>query len=122
MQYTVETLISGNSDIIGWYKSACDRWKEILGEPEAIENIQKLADTLSSQQFWFEQNCGGRWRGQEIMVVVGIGQFYTTDTGFDGHEKEVLAVYKAFQLSRCSLEVQGIADDVADFYSIKGLL
>lgn len=118
MHYTIELLMQGNPNILNFYESAKTKWTEILKET-GTANIEQLANRLGAEQSWFEHNCGSRWIGQEIMVVAGLCQFYKTDIGFEGHEQEVVAVYDAIQASWCSLEVKGLADQVAKSYSIK---
>jgi hypothetical protein len=115
MHYTTELLIEGNDDILTYYKNALDRWKKILFNNQNA-NSEELAKILTNEQSWFESNCGSRWVGQEIMVVTGICQFYTTALGFDKNEKKAKLIYDAFMKSYCSLEVKGMAEDVARRY------
>lgn len=115
MHYTIEHLIDGDPAVIEYYKNAKERWKEILSKSERL-NSDELAKKLSSEQSWFEENCGSRWVGQEIMVITGIAQFYTTACGFDQNKEAALLVYEAFMKSYCSIEVKGVAEDVAKNY------
>lgn len=117
MHYTTELLIQGDKNILLYYSAALSRWREILAE-YASKSSEELAKELSSQQFWFEENCGSRWAGQEIMVITGITQFYTTESGFDESKHLALKVYRAFMQSYCSLEVKGVAEDVAKSYCL----
>ena len=120
MHYTIEKIIKGDGRVIAWYEAALKMWKTILSETGTCD-VRKLAARVTIEQPTFERACGGRWCGQEIMVVAGICQFYSTEIGFQDHEAEVLAIYDAFQASYCSLVVKSIADDVANAYSIKEL-
>lgn len=115
MNYTIEHLIDGDRDVLAFYKNAKERWKKILSE-NSDSNSDELAKILPAEQRWFEINCGSRWIGQEIMVVTGIAQFYTTDRGFDNNRDKALLIYEAFMKSYCSLEVKGAAEDVARNY------
>ena len=117
MHHTIELLVNGDLHLGDHYRRAVARWKEIWCRPEAGD-IVDLATMLSNEQMWFEHNCGGRWVGQEIMVVSGIGMLYTTQAGFDGNAERARLLYDAFQRSYCSLEVKGIARDVAKSYSL----
>lgn len=118
MNYTIEMLITGDKAVVEYYKKAKQKWAEIIKDNPTF-NPEKFAKELSHHQLWFEHNCGGRWEGQEIMVVVGIGQFYTTMSGFEGENlKRALAVYDGFRRSFCSIEVKGCAEDVAANYSL----
>jgi hypothetical protein len=116
MNYTIELLISGDEQVVSYYQVAKAKWKEIF-EDNPNWDVEALAKELSTQQFWFESHCGGRFEGQEIMVVVGIGQFYSTLSGFKGDDlKKARLVYEAFRKSFCSLEVKGCAEEVATNY------
>lgn len=115
MNYTIEHLIDGDENVLIFYKNAKERWDKILSENVDCSS-DELAKVLSSEQFWFEQNCGSRWVGQEIMVITGIAQFYTTARGFDYNRDKALLVYEAFMKSYCSIEVKGAAEDVAKNY------
>lgn len=117
MHYTIELLMKGDLHIVDYYARAKEMWAGILASPEASD-VDALASRLSSEQLLFESECGGRWIGQEIMVVVGITQFYSTEIGFEGSEETALRVYNAFRASYCSLEVKGHADAVAESYDL----
>ena len=114
MHYTTELLIQGNKEILEYYKSAINRWNLLLQDHDRITS-EELARTLSIEQHWFEMNCGSRWVGQEIMVVTGIARDFTTKRGFKD-KALALKVYRAFMQSYCSVEVKGIAEDVAKSY------
>ncbi|BCG10894.1 hypothetical protein [Buttiauxella agrestis] len=115
MHYTIELLIKGDKDVVSYYQSAKERWSEIMKEninPSTLE----LSKKLTSEQFWFEHNCGGRWVGQEIMVITGITQYYTTAIGFSKNKEKALLVYNALMMSYCSLEIKSITRDIAQSY------
>jgi hypothetical protein len=117
MHYTVELLVNGDSNVGEYYRLAVERWKEIWAQPDS-GNLARLATRLSNEQMWFEQKCGTRWVGQEIMVVSGFGMLYTTAAGFDQNIERARLLYDAFQQSYCSIEVKGIARDVAASYDL----
>lgn len=71
MHYTTELLINGDEDVLLYYDRALKRWREILAEYGEVAS-KVLAKKLSLDQCWFEENCGSRWVGQEIMVITGI--------------------------------------------------
>ena len=119
MHNTIELLLSGDSDVLEYYTNAKERWKKILSENEGSTS-DELAKVLTREQIWFEHNCGTRWVGQEIMAVTGIAQFYSTQRGFDDKRELALHIYESFMKSYCSLEVKGLASDVAkDYYLIE---
>ena len=117
MHYTVEHLVSGDENIVIHYRNAVAHWKEIWNQPEA-KDVASLASLLSNEQSWFEHHCGGRWIGQEIMVVSGIGMLYTTKDGFGRDAVKARMLYDAFQQSYCSIEVKATARDVAVSYGL----
>ena len=117
MHYSVEMLIRGKDDIIEHYRRAAEHWQEIWSRPEA-SNLEKLARALQHEQIWFERNCGGRWVGQEIMVVSGLAGLYSTEAGFDSRLEQARLLYDAFQSSFCSVEVKVIAEEVANSYGL----
>lgn len=117
MHYSVEMLLHGQAEVIDYYRLAVERWQEIWSRPEA-SRLEQLARMLQHEQMWFEKNCGGRWVGQEIMVVSGLAGLYSTATGFDGNENRARLLYDAFQSSFCSVEVKSIAEEVASSYDL----
>jgi hypothetical protein len=128
MQYTVEALIKGDSRILGFYTKACDRWNQILIEID-IKDTDALCEKLQVAQGWFEHNCGGKNMGQEIMVLTGIGQFYSTKVGFDpafdederaDRRRKAVAVLAAFRRRGFTMEMQGLVKDVQQYYRIMG--
>ncbi|HEV7222646.1 MAG TPA: hypothetical protein VGN42_08095 [Pirellulales bacterium] len=118
MHYTIEMLIQGRGEIIAFYHAAADHWRAIWDREDAA-NLEMLARMLPTEQMWFEKNCGGRWVGQEIMVVSGFALHYSTEGGFveNGYERARL-LYDAIQSSLCSVEVKVIAEDVAESYDL----
>jgi len=117
MHYTVELLVKGDRNVNEHYRAAVGRWNEIWSRPDS-KDVVSLATLLSSEQSWFEENCGNRWVGQEIMVVSGIGMLYSTTVGFDDNVDQARLLFDAFQRSYCSLEVKGIAREMAESYGL----
>ncbi len=117
MHYSLEMLVHGRSEIVGFYRTAADRWREIWSRGESDE-LASLARMLTSEQIWFERNCGGRWVGQEVMVVSGLAGLYTTTAGFDENLPRARLLYDAFLSSSCSVEVKSIAEEVARSYDL----
>lgn len=117
MHYSLEMLVQGRSEVVDFYRTAADRWREIWSRKES-DNLLSLANLLTSEQMWFEHNCGGRWVGQEVMVVSGLAGLYTTEAGFDEKLPRARLLYDAFQSSYCSVEVKSIAEEVARSYDL----
>jgi hypothetical protein len=117
MHYSLELLVQGNDKVLDYYQLAQDRWREIWSRPESRE-LASFAKLLQSQQSWFENNCGGRWVGQEVMVVSGLAGLYTTDSGFDDNLPKARLLYDAFLSSYCSIEVKSMAEEVARSYDL----
>lgn len=119
MHYTIELLLKKNEEIFSWYEKAAKRWRAIIRAESSPLDIDSLASTLTTEQSWFERNCGGRHIGQEIMVIVGIAQYYSTDDGFAGNDRiRARKIYKAFRRSYCSLEVKSHAKRIAEDYRL----
>lgn len=117
MHYTIELLINGDRRVSDYYCAAVEHWREIWSKPES-RDIVSLATILSSEQLWFERNCGSRWVGQEIMVASGIAMLYTTKAGFEKNAERARFLFDAFQRSFCSIEVKSIAQKVAASYNL----
>ncbi|HHG3121897.1 hypothetical protein [Vibrio parahaemolyticus] len=115
MHNTIEKLMLGDEDIVAHYSAARKLWEEIMDKFPDV-NPSALSKELTSKQLIFEHSCGGRWIGQEIMVISGITQFYTISCGFGENKEKAIKVYKAFMMSYCSIEVKGVAQDVAKSY------
>lgn len=115
--YTLEKLIEGDNEILENYNSARQLWNEIR-QSELFANVDTLAQELSHMQLQFEHQCGGRWIGQEIMAFVGIGQFYSTEVGFDANLEDALKVKEAFARSYCSLEVKWHAKKAVNLFGL----
>ena len=113
MHFVIDMLMSGNKNIVTYFGVAKQRWEGLI---QAHSSVEDLARRLSSEQMWFETNCGGRWEGQEVMVISGITQFYSLEEGFGDRRNKALDIYNAFMKSQCSLEVKGEADKIAKSY------
>lgn len=114
---TLEQLINGNEEIVEYYRNARELWDEIRNSIY-FESVERLAEQLSMSQMTFEHRCGGRWLGQEIMTVVGIGQFYSSEIGFDATIEDALKVKDAFAQSYCSLEVKWHAERTSKIFRL----
>ncbi len=121
MHYTIEKIIDGDSRIISYYAEANQKWEKILStyDPSDPKNIDEIAREVFVHQGQFERDCGGRTLGQEIMVVSGLGRFYSSQTGFEGNEEAVKNVYTAILGSQCSIEVHGYAENFARAYDLE---
>ena len=117
MIFTINSLLKGDQQVTNYYQSAKRYWEKILSE-EGYTDILKLSKRLHMEQFWFEQNCGGRTLGQEIMSITAIAQFYDIQVGFDHTFKKAQFVYQAIVRSYCSLEVKYYAKDAAKEYGL----
>jgi hypothetical protein len=115
--YTLDLLIQGQQEIVEYYNNARQLWQQIR-ESEAFNNVDTLAQELTNRQLRFEKDCGGRWIGQEIMAIVGIGQFYSIEVGFDGNTDEAIKVKNAFAQSYCSIEVKYHAERAVEIFGL----
>jgi len=113
-----ELLINGDERIMHYCLNAKEKWSVII-EKHPDFDLDGLSEELSSSQPWFEKNCGGEKLGQELMVTVGIGQFYSSKKGFDSDNlKNAQAIYEAIKKSNCSAEVKMEADKIAEDYHL----
>jgi hypothetical protein len=119
MKLTIEQLLSTTEagSVARYYQAAKARWEEIL-QRKGAQDVDHLATMLFQEQAWFEQNCGGKHLGQEVMVVAGLAGFYSSADAFEGFEGTATRVYFALKKSGCSLEVKGLAGTVANFYGL----
>ena len=113
-----ELLINGDERILHYCRNAKEKWT-VLIEKHPDFDLDNLSSELSSSETWFEKNCGGEKLGREIMVTVGIGQFYSSKEGFDGvNLKRAQAIHEAIKRSNSSDEVKTAADKVAADYHL----
>lgn len=117
MRQSIAMLLRGQAEVVDYYRRASERWQQIWSRPES-DDWEKLADIIQDEEAWFERNCGGRWLGQEIMVVSGIGGLYSLEGGSDTKREQARRLYDAFQISYCSLALKSIADDMARLYRL----
>jgi hypothetical protein len=117
MRYSVEKLLHGQAEIVDYYRKAADRWQWIWSQPE-VENLETFARFLREQEPWFENNCGGRWLAQEIMVVSGFAGLYHVPTGFEDNLERAKLLFDAFRISRCSIDARCITEEVAKSYHL----
>lgn len=115
--YTLEKLINGHADIVEHYNNARQLWNEI-SQSDSFNNADTLAEELTMRQLEFEHRCGGRWIGQEIMALTGIGQFYSSEIGFDATHADAIKVKDAFARSYCSLEVKWHAEKAVKIFGL----
>lgn len=114
---SLEQLIIGNKRITEYYNNATELWNEIR-DSEWFDSVERLAEKLSISQLDFEHQCGGRYLGREIMTIVGIGQFYSSELGFDVTFEEAIKVKDAFAQSYCSLEVKWHAERTSKIFRL----
>ncbi len=114
MHYTIESLLNGK-EVGNWYQWARAHWGKFLATNPTAEEIAEWCD---QEQHNFERNCGGRWIGQEVMVISGIAYYYTTRSCFDDNPDKAQAVYKGLVSNWCSVEVKIQARRVAKYYDL----
>lgn len=116
--YTLEALISGDIKIVEYYNNAKKIWQEIR-ESDSFKSLDILSKELKDKQFLFEEQCGGRHIGQEIMVNVGVGQFYSSEIGFENDIiNDVVKIKTAFAQSNCSEEVKSHVKKAAFLFGL----
>lgn len=115
MHHTVGALIAGDQDILDAYVQAAAHWRGLLEGRDAAA-IEALSGDLWGEQMWFEHHCGGRHKGQEVMVTTAFASLYNIGPGWDGDQSRGQALKRAFARSTCSIEVKGGARRVAAAY------
>lgn len=116
VHYTIEYLLDGNPDVVGYYAKANDKWPELFVSMKN-DDVSKWAKWLSDAQLiFFEPKCGGRLLGQEVMAWSGFGHLYSTQSGFEENRVQAEKLREAFKQSWVSLEVKGMAEDAAASY------
>ncbi|MDD1513818.1 hypothetical protein [Priestia megaterium] len=117
--FTVDALLENNSQVLQYYQTASRLWEDICNDPQS-ETSEGLSRILSNRQLTFEERCGGRPLGQEVMVWVGFGQLYSPYNGYtDDSRAKAHLLKEAFRLSYCSFEVKSLADDASSSYDVE---
>jgi len=65
--------------------------------------------------------CGGKIIGRVLFPLVGIGQFYDYNVGFEQYDNkpEVYKIVKGFKNSACSQEVKFTIQQLAQIYGFE---
>lgn len=109
MLSTVTALLEGNEGILRHYQEAKRLWNQIWENPQS-ETVEGLAELIQFNQLTFEQSCGGRYLGQEVMVLSGFMMLYD-----DGFNEKAELLKEAFNQSHVSFEVNGTVERFAKF-------
>jgi hypothetical protein len=119
MKLVVRELTKGNHKITDYFDEAGKKWAEII-KSDVFDDPAALAKWCTSNQIWFEQNCGGRWLGQEVMATSAIAGFYDPSSGWKDEPKaNAMRVIQAIHDSQCSLEVKYEAEKAANEYELE---
>lgn len=117
--YTIQALLGEEQGLISFYAESTKLWEEMWNNSQS-ESVEGLSGLLTNMQMRFENRCGGRYLGQEIMAWSGFGHLYDTGIGFDGTNQErANRLVDAFRNSSCSLEVIAHADKAAESYYVE---
>ena len=118
---TLEKIINGDSAILESYRKVKNEWRDLLANFDwnDANALVKMTEIVTKSQFDMEQLAGERWLGQEIMVIVGIGQFYNSETGFDDSTEKATLVRDAFLESHCSSEIKFLAEEIGKTYRLE---
>ena len=119
MLRSLELLVLGRREVAKHFREARKRWLKIYAE-EKSSSVEAIAQRLSSEQMWFESNCGGHHFGQEIMVWSSLATFYSVRTGWRPSRKRFAQrLVLAFDKSFCSIEVKYEMIDAAKSYFLQ---
>jgi hypothetical protein len=106
MHETLEKLLKGDDDIVGFYLTAKEKWPELFQSMQQ-DPVQDWARWLTVQQVaFFEHQCGGRRLGKEVMVWSSFAVLYNTNVGFGGNRALATKLVEAFAKSGCSIGVK----------------
>lgn len=117
MRRIVQELVLGNAEVVDWFRAAVEHWEQCLSGIDE-DDISAMKSVAAREQMWFERNCGGRWRGQEVMALAAIARLYETDDGFGDRRTLAVNLCTALEGSQCSVEVHGHARKVAKLYNL----
>ncbi|MRX74099.1 hypothetical protein GJU40_18405 [Bacillus lacus] len=113
---TIQELLAGDTDILTFYSEADNLWEQIWAD-KLSENEEGLAQLLTDYQTVFEDRCGGKTLGREVMAYSGYGYLYSANQGFE-NDHQARRLRQAFPSSTCSLEVKAAALKAADVYHL----
>ncbi|RJF96911.1 hypothetical protein D3870_21315 [Noviherbaspirillum cavernae] len=118
MRMVLEALVNGNDEIVEHFAQAKARWTRLLANASTV-SVDELAEKLTSEQFHFERNCGGRYLGKVIMGWSGFITLYSCQNGYEGDNGRLAyKLAKSFANSSCSLEVKHAAKKAAEMYHV----
>ena len=111
-------LVRGIDKIALYFHNAREKWVEVSTEI-GLDDVPSLAKWCTVNQNWFEQNCGGEWLGQEVMVTSGIVGLYNPHGQWNEESRRTASiVYRAIIHSQCSREVKHKAQSIAEIYRL----
>lgn len=121
---TINKLLKGDSTIVEKYLTIKLKWDQILSQFDWNDDksLEKLTRLVGDEQLTFEHLVDNRTLGQEIMVIVGICQFYDREVGFDKDFRKAKLLYNAFLSSYCSMEVKFITEEIGKMYRLEETL
>lgn len=114
MHYTLQALLQGEP-VAEWYQAAKEHWEQALSKIDATDP-KAVARVAGDEQFWFENNCGGRFIGQEVMVVAAIAHYHSSEDGFGDRMDKAEAMYRGLIISGCSSEIRWHAEGMLGIY------
>lgn len=113
---TLQLLLENDESIVRSYQASIRIWENIWNNPES-NTVEGLAQLLTDEQFTFENECGYRHTGQEVMAWSGFALLYDVQPGFtEDNRIKAERLREAFRICRCSFEVKAMADDAAVSY------
>ncbi|NUQ01149.1 MAG: hypothetical protein HUU35_14975 [Armatimonadetes bacterium] len=118
---TLDYLSKGDPQIVEWWRAAIALWDDLLAgyEPWEDEDQSQLARIFSDSQLAFEQRCGFREPGKEIMAWSFFARLYQVGAGLSANDALARAGLAAFQRSRCSGEIKMRAKKAAELFGLE---
>jgi len=116
---TINKLVKGDKSIQESYNKVGLKWTELLKDFDwgngAIDRIKEM---VYDNQIKMEVLVGEEILGQEIMVIVGMGQFNDDNGVSKVQSTKMKIVYQGIMKSLCSSTVKSYAEFYAKQYRI----
>ena len=115
-------LMNGDHSVVDAFVAVKQKWHDLL------QNFDWNADNASTQiahlaglnQLKFEEIVGDTWLGQQIMVLVGFGQFYSVTEGFtEENLRKVMIMREGFLKSTCSGETHSYTNEATELFYLE---
>ena len=122
MQDLLMKLMDGDHSIVDAFVAVKKKWNELLQDFDwnADNASTQIAHIAGLHQLKFEYLVGDTWLGQQIMVLVGFGQFYSVAEGFNEENlRKVMIMREGFLKSTCSVETHSYTYEATELFDLE---